>query len=480
MNQSPKSSIRRKVMTVIMLASIAVLLVTVAAFVTYDLLTFRQSMVQNLTSQGRLIAENSAGALAFNNPDDALNVLSSLHAEPGITAAAIYDAHGNLFVKYPADVSPTNLPAKPEPWSYKFEKHSLCIFEPVTRSGAPLGTIFLRSNLKVLSQRLELYGIISLMIVIGSLLIALLLSNVLQRRISNPVIALARTARNVSDLHDYSLRAVKSGEDELGLLTDSFNDMLEKIETSDLALRDARDQALAASRAKDAFLAALSHELRTPLNPVLLIASDAATDETLPAAIRNDFKTICRNVELEARLIDDLLDLSRITQGKLLLKHQPVNLHDILEEAIVNVRPDLQKKEIELVLSLKGNPSTVNGDAIRLQQIFWNILKNAAKFTPEQGRITVATSTSGQQFNVYVTDTGLGLTPDELDRIFEPFSQGDHAVQSSHRFGGLGLGLAISRQLVELHHGKIRAESEGRNKGATFIIEFPIQENRQP
>jgi signal transduction histidine kinase len=474
MNWTSKSSIKRKVMTVIMLASIAVLLVTVIAFVSSDLLVFRQSMVQNLTSQGRLIAENSAAALAFNDQEDALSALSSLRSEPNVTAAAIYDAKGKLFVKYPPDIPAAKLPAKPPNWAYRFENGSLDIFEPVIHAGAPLGTIFLRSDLSQVFQRLELYGMMCLVIIIGSLLVALMLSNMLQRRISDPVIALAKTVQNISDKQDYSVRAKKFSDDELGLLTDSFNEMLERIQNSDSALRDARDEALDASRAKDAFLAALSHELRTPLNPVLLIASDAAADETLPPVLRKDFETIRNNVELEARLIDDLLDLSRITRGKLSLDKKLVDAHKIIRDVMEHVRADLQAKEIELLLSLNAKPSTVNGDAIRLQQIFWNVLKNAAKFTPNRGRITMATSTQEEKLKVLVTDTGIGLTQEELNRIFEPFSQGEHAMYNSHRFGGLGLGLTISRQLVELHQGKIRAESEGRDKGATFIIELPI------
>lgn len=479
MKQSYKSSIKRKVMTVIMLASAAVLLVTVASFVTYDLSRFRQTAVQNLTSQARLIAENSAAALAFNDSDDASRVLSSLQSEPHITAAAIYDVRGKLFVKYPADVSPAGLPAKPEKWSYKFENNSLKVFEPVVRSGAPLGTIFLCSDLSGLWQRLAHYGLISFLIIIASLSIALFLSNMLQRHVTNPMISLAGIARTISERQDYSLRALKYSDDELGFLADSFNAMLERIQNSDSELRNARDEALAASRAKDAFLAALSHELRTPLNPVLLIASDAEADENLPSAIRKDFETIRKNVELEARLIDDLLDLSRIIRGKLSLQSQVVAVHDIVQDAIANVRADLQKKEIELLLNLKGNPSTVRGDPVRLQQIFWNVLRNAAKFTPHGGRITIATSTEGEKLNVRIADTGIGLTPEELHRIFEPFSQGDHATYNSHRFGGMGLGLTIARQLTEMHHGKIRAESKGRDKGATFIIELPIHENKK-
>ncbi|ACB75095.1 PAS domain-containing protein [Opitutus terrae] len=239
----------------------------------------------------------------------------------------------------------------------------------------------------------------------------------------------------------------------------------------------ARDQALAAARAKDDFLAALSHELRTPLNPVLLIASDAAENPALAAEVRRDFATIRKNVELEARLIDDLLDVTRITHGKLPLDLRPVSAEQILQDALSVIRPDAEQKRITLVTELTAHRTTVRGDAVRLQQVFWNVLKNAVKFTPAGGRITVTSANlrGGDTLRVAVRDNGIGMTPAEIARVFDAFTQGDHAVGSnSHRFGGLGLGLTISRLLVEQHHGDIRAESAGPGQGATFTIELPV------
>lgn len=237
----------------------------------------------------------------------------------------------------------------------------------------------------------------------------------------------------------------------------------------------ARDEALAASRAKDDFLAALSHELRTPLNPVLLLASEAAQDPRLPPDAREDFETIRKHVELEARLIDDLLDLTAITRGKLSLDRRRTDLHAVLRDAIATVSPDVQEKRIGLILQTGAQRPEVIGDPVRLQQVFWNVLKNAVKFTPEAGRIFVETATGRDRVTVRVTDTGIGLSPTELDKVFDAFSQGDHAgVGGSHRFGGLGLGLAISRMVIELHQGTIRATSEGRGHGATFTIELPL------
>ncbi|HEY1718313.1 MAG TPA: chemotaxis protein CheB [Verrucomicrobiae bacterium] len=230
-----------------------------------------------------------------------------------------------------------------------------------------------------------------------------------------------------------------------------------------------------ASRAKDDFLAALSHELRTPLNPVLLIASDAAKNRELPPGIRANFETIRKNIELEARLIDDLLDLTRIVTGKLSLEKRDLDAHDVLRDALKAVKAEVGARQIRVSLKLKARQHYVSGDAARLQQVFWNVLKNAVKFTPRKGKIIVETSAAnnGGKLLVRITDTGIGMTREELARAFAAFSQGDHA-RDSHRFGGLGLGLAISQKIIELHAGRIHAASKGRNQGASFTIELPF------
>jgi PAS domain S-box-containing protein len=466
-----------------------------------------------------------------------------------------------------------------------------------------VGTLYLRGDLAGMYRRLGVYGLVLLAALASSALVAFLLSNILQRLISQPVLELANTARLVSENRDYSVRAVKLSNDELGGFTEAFNSMLNQIQASHTALRAseerlsavfqqagtgiaqtdlsgrfimvndryceivgrtrevllqlrmqdiihpadighhlfltensardassfvietrydrpsggfvwvrnsvaficnsqrvvvsaiavteditaskrtekelerARDEALAASRAKDDFLAALSHELRTPLNPVLLLASEAAEDVSLPPGVRADFATIRKNVELEARLIDDLLDLTRITRGKLLLDMQPQDIHTILRDSLATVQAELDRKSIVPRLDFAATNSLVSGDAVRLQQIFWNVLKNAVKFTPEKGAITVETrvGTDTGALTIEISDTGIGMLPSELERIFDAFSQGDHAGGGgSHRFGGVGLGLAISRMLAELHHGSIRASSMGRGCGAKFSIELPL------
>jgi len=246
-------------------------------------------------------------------------------------------------------------------------------------------------------------------------------------------------------------------------------------------LRLAKELAERANTAKDSFLAALSHELRTPLNPVLLLASEGAEDPDLPQRARADFATIRDNIELEARLIDDLLDLNRIAHGKLALHKKEIECHDVLDNAIAIVEPEIRRKKISLTLNLEKKPCPLSADRTRLQQVFWNVLSNAVKFTPEKGKITIATAVAPdrKQCSITVTDSGIGMTEAEIRKIFDAFAQGEHAVASGpHKFGGLGLGLSISKMLVKMHEGSIFAQSDGAGHGATFTIQLPCADGR--
>ena len=238
------------------------------------------------------------------------------------------------------------------------------------------------------------------------------------------------------------------------------------------ALVAEKDRAEIASRAKDNFLAALSHELRTPLTPVLMAAAALRDDETLPAEARADLAMIERNIALEARLIDDLLDLTRITKGKLQLREEACDVHSIIGLAIEIVRDEALSKPVAIDVDLAAKRSGLRGDPARLQQVFWNLLRNAIKFTPTGGRVAIRTrDETNERLRIEVTDTGIGLAPDALEAIFRPFEQAGRT--GDHRFGGLGLGLAIARAIVDLHGGIIRAESAGAGRGATFIVELP-------
>jgi signal transduction histidine kinase/ActR/RegA family two-component response regulator/HAMP domain-containing protein len=221
--------------------------------------------------------------------------------------------------------------------------------------------------------------------------------------------------------------------------------------------------------AKDQFLAMLSHELRTPLTPVLTSALALEDEPALPENIRESLQMIHRNVELEARLIDDLLDLTRISKGKVQLNFEVVDAHMLLRNALEICQADIDQKHLALLLDLAAQKVHLRGDPARLQQIFWNLIKNAVKFTPKDGQICITTGNdSSDQLRVEVADTGLGIEPESLPKIFDAFEQGGRP-----QLGGLGLGLAISKALVDAHKGTISAESGGRNKGAKFILIFP-------
>jgi PAS domain S-box-containing protein len=244
------------------------------------------------------------------------------------------------------------------------------------------------------------------------------------------------------------------------------------------------EKAEMASRAKDDFLAALSHELRTPLNPVLMVASELANHETLPEKVREDLRMIQRNIGLEARLIDDLLDLTRISRGMLQIHAETVDTHALLRHTEEIVRADLPGRKLVFRMALDAGESFVQADSARLQQVFWNLMKNSVKFTPDGGRITVRTANPEPgRIKITVEDTGRGIQAEALERIFLPFEQGD--LSGRHTFGGLGLGLSISKALVDLHAGILHAASPGLGLGATFTVELattarPVTETALP
>src|SRR5438093_4877600 len=215
-----------------------------------------------------------------------------------------------------------------------------------------------------------------------------------------------------------------------------------------------------------------SHELRTPLTPVLASALALESEPELPKDIHESLQMIRRNVELEARLIDDLLDLTRIDRGKVQLNFEVVDAHTLLQNALDICQAEIDRKHLKRSLNPRANKVHLRADPARLQQIFWNLINNAVKFTPRHGQIIIATSNdSDGQLRVEIADTGLGIEAETLPKIFDAFEQGGHT-----QLGGLGLGLAISKTLVEAHKGTIAAQSAGRNKGATFTLIFPTCE----
>lgn len=262
----------------------------------------------------------------------------------------------------------------------------------------------------------------------------------------------------------------------VGTLEDITNRKLaEEARTQVIREQAARIEAEAANRMKDEFLATLSHELRTPLNSVLGWARLLRTRSFDEATIARALETIERNAQAQAQMIEDILDVSRIIRGKLQLNLRPITLIPVIEAAIEAVRPAAEAKSLQLESCLDPSLERVIGDPDRLQQIVWNLLTNAIKFTPEEGTIEVRSFQVGSRVHIQVKDTGIGIQAEFIPFVFDRFRQADSTTTRSH--GGLGLGLAIVRHLVELHHGKIYVESEGEGKGATFTVELLLSNN---
>jgi PAS domain S-box-containing protein len=269
-------------------------------------------------------------------------------------------------------------------------------------------------------------------------------------------------------------RAEADAEGEITRFIGTLVDITDA-KNAEILLQQAKRAAEEANQAKDHFLAMLSHELRTPLTPVLMTIAALRREPDLKDDLRRDLEMLQRNVELEALLIDDLLDLTRIAHGKLELHSDAVDVHSTLDHALSIAAADLAGKNITVTRRLDAREHHCWADPARLQQVFWNLVKNAAKFTPAGGRVDLHTyNNNARQIVIEITDTGIGIAPELMPRIFDAFEQGGSIVTS--RYGGLGLGLAISKRVVDLHHGTIEARSGGPGQGATFVVTLNAME----
>ena len=243
---------------------------------------------------------------------------------------------------------------------------------------------------------------------------------------------------------------------------------------AEMALTEAKRLAEEANCAKDDFIAALSHELRTPLTPILMIARMLVDDPELsPEMVRTQVRVLLQNAQMEARLIDDLLDVARFARGKFSIQPERVSMDDLLRSTLETVREGILQKQLGIHINIAARCGVLTADPVRLRQVLWNLLKNAIKFTPEHGDVYVRVfNPDSERISVEVRDTGVGLAPEMLEKIFTPFEQG--AAAGKAHFGGLGLGLAISKAIVDSHRGSITAASAGINSGATFTFSLPL------
>jgi signal transduction histidine kinase/CheY-like chemotaxis protein len=485
-----------------LLVSGAGLLLSCAAFVAYDLMSFREAMVHNLSIQAQIAGSNSVSALLFDDPQAAENTLSALKAAPDVVSAGIYTPAGKSFAMYWRDGSAQELALPPissgQIEAHWFKNGELVLVRKIVFQGKPSGTVFIGSDLQEMSHRLKRYAGIAAMVLFASLIAALLVATVFQRAVAEPIVHLADLAGIVSREKDYSLRAISTGNgDEPDILIRAFNEMLGQIQERDTALgrahgeleRRVRERTIQlavankeldlrnreverATQLKSKFLASMSHELRTPLNAIVGF-SDLLADEG-PGQLNDKQKRFVNHIKQGAahllQLINDILDLSKIEAGQLELRCEQFLVKDALPEVLSTIRPLAMAKNIQVQQKL-GTDRPVYADRVRFKQILYNLLSNAVKFTPKDGRITLECTDSAEFVCISVADTGIGIRPEDQVVVFEEFRQVEGGQDSTRE--GTGLGLAITKRLVEQQGGKISLMSEP-GKGSRFTFTLPV------
>lgn len=468
----------------IVVTSAAVLALTAVAFAIYEVSTFKQSAVQNVSIMAQVIAENSAVAVAFDNADDATHVLKALRADPDILEAVIYDKADQPFARYQVGKNDT-LPAYPARISgYHFDKGALVYYQPIEAAGDHLGTLVLRSSMNKLYKRLQLYGVIVLVVMLGAFGIAYLISTTMQRKISQPILALAETAETVTSKNDYSVRAQKISSDEVGQLTESFNQMLDQIQHNREELHVAHEQiqhhaeelekTVAERTAKlqdtigelEAFSYSVSHDMRAPLRAMSRYAEflkrDAGPRLTAPE------KQFVERIQTSARrldaLIQDALTYSRVSKAE--LKLTSVNIAPLIN-GIIEQYPALHPDKADIITRLPL--LKVLGHEASVTQCLSNLLANAVKFVVpgKRPRIAIWTEPHDDDVRICIQDNGIGIAPEDQARIFGMFAR----VHSEKEYEGTGIGLAIVRKAVERMNGSLGVISQV-GKGSTFWLQL--------
>jgi two-component system, sensor histidine kinase len=460
-----RRSVRAKLLVLMLATTGVALTVAVAALVVYDLRTYHERWVTDLTTQAEILGRSSIAAIAFDDKRAARENLNLLRVRPAIVAAAIYDEHGRLFASYSPDEAREAPPPIPDDALPRIDGSRIVLFHRIVDGGRHRATVYIRARYELAERLADYLGILGIVMVV-SMLAALLTSVWLQRAITKPIIDITHVAHQVLERRDFSLRVRRTTEDEIGYLVDAFNNMLAEIGRRSDAL-------LTADRMKDQFLATLAHELRNPLAPIsnALHLLEAAGDKPQMAADAR--RMMARQLKQLVRLVDDLLDVSRITTGKLVLHLEATILQKVIDNAVEIARPLIESRGHGLVLDLPPEPIHLNGDETRLAQVFSNLLNNAARYTePGSGTIELRGKVSGDRIEVSVADNGMGIAPDMLPEIFEMFTQANTSIERAQ--SGLGVGLALARRLVEMHGGTIEAASDGAGRGSRFTVRLPL------
>ncbi|HEX5342045.1 MAG TPA: ATP-binding protein [Duganella sp.] len=480
------TSVRARMIAMALLTTFAALLLCAGAMLAYELATFRQAWLDDMATQAEIIALASAPALNFNDATAARQNLSLLKVRPQIIAGAIYDDEGRLFAAYARSALEKPVyrdrPAPPGHW---IEGDRMILYHAIVAQGESLGTVYLEARYPG-RERLLSYLTILGAVMVCSLLVAALVASRLQRGITQPLAAVTAVARKVVQRRDFSLRVLQPASGEIGTLVNAFNAMLAEIGAraadlqnanhnlqQEMAVRHQAEQALLlADRRKDEFLATLAHELRNPLAPIRTGLDIMRLNPNDAAGIARSRTIMERQLRQLVRLIDDLLDVSRINTGKLAIRPEPTQLQLVVDDAVQVVSPLIAQYQHQLKVVMPERPIMLDGDPTRLTQILSNLLNNAAKYTPQGGTITLAVELAEAQVTVRVSDNGIGIAPEMLEEIFNMFVQADVSLERIN--AGLGVGLSLARRLAELHGGSLVARSSGLGRGSEFVLTLPL------
>ena len=469
--------IRKKLLRSIFLINGVLILLTCVTFFIYELYVFRKTTVEKFSTIGKIIAGNSTAALAFDNPEDAREILFALKTEKHIVAACLYDKHGKVFAQYPATINIGSFPATPRPAGHFFTKTNLELFEPVVQGTKLQGTLYLKSDLGTMYGRFRLYAIVVGLVITISFLLALLLSRILRKSISGPILALAKAARAVSDHRDYSVRVLKTGKDELGLLTDAFNQMLGQIgeqnhhlsefnQSLEQKVKDRTEQLETLNKELEAFSYSISHDLRAPLRAIIGFTTILEDDycNKLDEEAKRITARIKNNTLKMGNLIDDLLSFSRM--GRVDIDKTYMDTNKLLKEIIT----EMDHKHHSINWQIELLPA-LNGDIKTMRQVWINLISNAIKYSRNAAnpRIEIGSFTTEGQTTFFVKDNGVGFDQQYADKLFKVFQR----LHSSNEFEGTGVGLAIVDKIISRHGGRVWAEAE-KNIGASFYFSLPV------
>ena len=490
MAEVSQKTIRNKLILIITGITFTALLIssTIQLFAGY--ISTLQDADTRLEIIAKQTARNMKNALAVSDSNAAYADLSALGLEHSVVKACVYDASNHMFATYISSAPNSFLaerhqyescPALADAIRAEDNLWSVHALKPIHNGNQKIGTLFLDYSLHNENSAFLRRLFNTLIVAMCSLILAVFLARYLQGFITKPILDLSSFASQIAEDKNYSLRAAKTTRDEIGVLVDSFNHMIDAIEKRDYEIVKARKEADKANAMKSDFLATMSHEIRTPMNGVLGMA-ELIFSARPSLQIETYTKTIINSGETLLQIIDDILDFSKIEAGKLVIDPMPINLMDIADDVAKLYAVKARDKAIELVVRhVPGSEQFVFADPVRLRQILGNLMSNAIKFTDE-GHVVLTveelkniSTPEKAVLKFSVTDTGIGLTKEEIGRIFEKFSQADNST--TRRYGGTGLGLSICKSLTEMMGGEINVTSN-EAQGSTFWLTIPFKRNK--